>query len=82
MAGREALYPILIRLADRGLVEASWQEEPPAPSGTEVTWAVSPAVEGIAAEPGAEVAAAPSQDGAPVQDGVADHTTTAKTPES
>jgi PadR family transcriptional regulator len=22
------LYPILIRLADRGLVEASWQEEP------------------------------------------------------
>ena len=23
------LYPILIRLADRGLVEACWQEEPP-----------------------------------------------------
>ena len=25
-----SLYPILIRLADRGLVEARWEEEPPA----------------------------------------------------
>lgn len=24
----DTLYPILIRLADRGLVEASWQDEP------------------------------------------------------
>jgi hypothetical protein len=50
--------------------------EPTAPSGTEVTGAVSPAIEALSAEPGAEVTAAPAQDG------VADHTTTAKTPES
>ncbi len=25
-----SLYPILIRLADRGLLEASWQSDPPA----------------------------------------------------
>ena len=30
------LYPILIRLADRGLLEASWEDEQPpaAPAGT------------------------------------------------
>jgi len=25
-----SLYPILVRLADRGLLEASWEESPPA----------------------------------------------------
>jgi K(+)-stimulated pyrophosphate-energized sodium pump len=51
----------------------------PAPSGAEATGAVSPAVGGAAAEPGAEVAGAQAQDGAPAPDGVADHTTAAKT---
>ena len=55
---------------------------PSAPSGTEVSAAVSPAVESVGAEPGAEVAAAAGQDGTPAQDGVADHTTAAKTPDS
>ncbi len=54
----------------------------PAPSGADATGAVSPAVEGVAAEPDAEIAAAPAQDGALAQDGVADHTTAAKTPDS
>ena len=28
-----SLYPILIRLAERGLVEARWEEEQPRPGG-------------------------------------------------
>jgi K(+)-stimulated pyrophosphate-energized sodium pump len=61
---------------------------PTAPSGTEVTGAVSPAVRGVASGPGADVAAAATQDGTSAQDGVAgqdgvaDHTTAAKTPDS
>jgi K(+)-stimulated pyrophosphate-energized sodium pump len=61
---------------------AAGMGEPAAPSGTEVSAAVSPAVESVGAEPGAEVAAAAGQDGTPAQDGVADHTTAAKSPDS
>jgi K(+)-stimulated pyrophosphate-energized sodium pump len=49
---------------------------PAAPSGTEATGAVSPAVEGAPSEPGAQAAAAPAQGS------VADRTTTAKAPDS
>jgi K(+)-stimulated pyrophosphate-energized sodium pump len=62
--------------------------EPAAPSGAEVAGAVSPAVEGAASGPDSEVTSAQARDvaagpdGTPAQEGVADHTTAAKTPES
>ena len=49
-----SLYPILIRLCDRGLLEASWENSPPAGrpprhlyrlTGDGVRWAASVAVE-------------------------------------
>ena len=29
LTGGEAVYPILIRLAERGLVETAWEQDPP-----------------------------------------------------
>lgn len=50
-----SLYPILVRLADRGLLEATWEESPPpgrparhlyrlTPQGRELTAGAAPAV--------------------------------------
>ena len=50
-----SLYPILVRLADRGLLEATWEESPPpgrparhlyrlTPQGRELAAAAAPAV--------------------------------------
>jgi DNA-binding PadR family transcriptional regulator len=51
------LYPILIRLADRGLMEALWEEEQPAGRPRRHLYRLTP--EGLA-RAGAALAAAPS----------------------
>ena len=56
------LYPILIRLADRGLVEARWEDEQPAGRPRRHLYRLTP--EGLAAATAA-LAQAPSADQAP-----------------
>lgn len=53
------LYPILIRLADRGLVEACWEDEQPAGRPRRHLYRLTP--EGVEAAAGA-LAQAPSTD--------------------
>jgi PadR family transcriptional regulator PadR len=57
------LYPVLIRLADRGLVEARWEDEQPAGRPRRHLYRLTP--EGLAAATAA-LAQAPSADQAPV----------------
>jgi PadR family transcriptional regulator, regulatory protein PadR len=56
------LYPVLIRLADRGLVEARWEDEQPAGRPRRHLYRLTP--EGLAAAQGA-LARAPSSARAP-----------------
>ena len=56
------LYPVLIRLADRGLVEARWEDEQPAGRPRRHLYRLTP--EGLAAATAA-LAQAPSADQAP-----------------
>jgi PadR family transcriptional regulator, regulatory protein PadR len=69
-----SLYPILVRLADRGLLEATWEDplpqgRPPrhlyrlTPAGLELAAAPAPAP-APAAQPGKRVAPRPQLDGA------------------
>ena len=57
------LYPVLIRLADRGLVEARWEDEQPAGRPRRHLYRLTP--EGLAAAEGAP-ARGPSSARAPV----------------
>jgi PadR family transcriptional regulator, regulatory protein PadR len=61
------LYPILIRLADRGLVEARWEDEQPAGRPRRHLYRLTP--DGLAAA-AAALAQAPSTDGTPASDRV------------
>ena len=61
------LYPILIRLADRGLVEARWEDEQPAGRPRRHLYRLTP--DGLAAV-AAALAQAPSTDGTPASDRV------------
>jgi PadR family transcriptional regulator, regulatory protein PadR len=56
------LYPVLIRLADRGLVEARWEDEQPAGRPRRHLYRLTP--EGLAAATAA-LAQAPSAGGVP-----------------
>src|SRR5580693_7802796 len=56
------LYPVLIRLADRGLVEARWEDEQPAGRPRRHLYRLTP--EGLAAA-AAALEKAPSADQAP-----------------
>ena len=60
------LYPVLIRLADRGLVEARWEDEQPAGRPRRHLYRLTP--EGLAAATVA-LAQAPSADQAPAAAG-------------
>jgi DNA-binding PadR family transcriptional regulator len=64
------MYPILIRLADRGLLEARWEPSPPpgrparhlyrlSPAGQQMAAAVTPAPPGRAVRPRAPQPGAP-----------------------
>jgi DNA-binding PadR family transcriptional regulator len=53
------LYPILVRLADRGLVEACWEEEQPAGRPRRHLYQLTP--DGLAAAAEAQAAAASAQ---------------------
>jgi PadR family transcriptional regulator, regulatory protein PadR len=72
-----SLYPILVRLADRGLLEATWEESPPAgrparhlyrltPEGRELAAGAAPAV---APAPDAPLRRAPARRVIPQPDG-------------
>jgi PadR family transcriptional regulator len=61
------LYPILIRLADRGLVEARWEDEQPAGRPRRHLYRLTP--DGLAAA-AAALAQAPSTGGTPARDRV------------
>ena len=61
------LYPILIRLADRGLVEARWQDEPQPGRPRRHLYRLTP--DGLAVV-AAALAQAPSNDGTPASDRV------------
>jgi len=58
------LYPILIRLADRGLVEARWEDEQPTGRPRRHLYRLTP--DGVAAA-AAALAQAPSTDGIPAR---------------
>jgi PadR family transcriptional regulator, regulatory protein PadR len=47
-----SLYPILVRLADRGLLEASWEESPPPGRPTRHLYRITPGGQDLAAEVG------------------------------
>ncbi|MFI6484588.1 PadR family transcriptional regulator [Nonomuraea sp. NPDC050663] len=63
------VYPILIRLAERGLVETSWETDPPrgrpARHLYRLTTAGAELARAVAASAAASSAAAPSAEGAP-----------------
>src|SRR3954469_25723108 len=52
-----SLYPILMRLGDRGLLESTWEAEPPAGRPPRHLYRLSAA--GVAAAPGAAAPASP-----------------------
>jgi DNA-binding PadR family transcriptional regulator len=45
-----SLYPILVRLADRGLLEASWEESPPPGRPPRHLYRLTPGGQALAAE--------------------------------
>ena len=53
-----SLYPILMRLSDRGMLEASWEADPPAGRPPRHLYRLTPAGLTFAAEAGADLAAA------------------------
>ena len=72
-----SLYPILVRLADRGLLEASWEESPPlgrparhlyrlTPEGRELAAGTAP---GVVPDPGTAPPRAPARRVIPQPDG-------------
>jgi PadR family transcriptional regulator, regulatory protein PadR len=58
-----SLYPILVRLADRGLLEAAWEESPPLGRPARHLYRITPAGQELAA--GAAPAVVPVLDAPP-----------------
>jgi len=55
------LYPILMRLSDRGLLEAGWESDPPAGRPPRHLYRITGAGQRVAADVGAVAVAAPQR---------------------